>query len=67
MCVQIFSCAFNHLGTKIVSVCRDKMIRVWDALTGNILQEGPGHQSLRSCRVLWLGESDLVASIGFGR
>ncbi|KAK3821420.1 MAG: hypothetical protein J3Q66DRAFT_151648 [Benniella sp.] len=64
---MIFSCAFNHLGTKIVSVCRDKMIRVWDALTGNILQEGPGHQSLRSCRVLWLGESDLVASVGFGR
>ncbi|KAI8358606.1 hypothetical protein B0O80DRAFT_382482, partial [Mortierella sp. GBAus27b] len=61
---MIFSCAFNHLGTKIVSTCRDKKIRVWDALTGNLLQEGPGHQSLRSSRVLWLGESDFIASVG---
>ncbi|ORZ17579.1 hypothetical protein BCR41DRAFT_322048 [Lobosporangium transversale] len=63
----IFSCAFNHQGTKIVSVCRDKKIRIWDALSGQLLQEGPGHDSLRACRVLWLGESDLVASVGFGR
>ncbi|KAG0211915.1 Coronin-7 [Mortierella sp. GBA30] len=63
----IFSCDFNHSGTKIVSVCRDKRIRVWDALSGKVLKEGPGHDSLRSCRVLWLGESDLIASVGFGR
>ncbi|KAG0335676.1 Coronin-7 [Podila horticola] len=63
----IFSCDFNHTGTKIVSVCKDKRIRVWDALSGKLLQEGPGHDSVRSCRVLWLGESDLVASVGFGR
>ncbi|KAF9286035.1 Coronin-7 [Mortierella alpina] len=63
----IFSCDFNHLGTKIVSVCKDKKIRVWDALSGKLLKEGPGHDSLRSCRVLWLGESDLIASVGFGR
>ncbi|KAF9933415.1 Coronin-7 [Mortierella alpina] len=63
----IFSCDFNHLGTKIVSVCKDKKIRVWDALSGQLLKEGPGHDSLRSCRVLWLGETDLIASVGFGR
>ncbi|KAG0309666.1 Coronin-7 [Dissophora globulifera] len=64
---SIFSCDFNHDGTKIVSVCKDKKIRVWDALTGKLVQEGAGHDSLRSARVLWLGESDLVASVGFGR
>ncbi|KAF9434203.1 Coronin-7, partial [Entomortierella beljakovae] len=63
----IFSCAFNHQGTKVVSVCKDKKIRVWDALTGELLQEGSGHDSLRASRVLWLGESNLVASVGFGR
>ncbi|KAI7832196.1 hypothetical protein BC939DRAFT_498288 [Gamsiella multidivaricata] len=63
----IFSCAFNHDGTKIVSVCRDKKIRVFEALSGKLLQEGPGHDSLRSSRVLWLGESNVVASVGFGR
>ncbi|KAG0074176.1 Coronin-like protein crn1 [Podila epicladia] len=63
----IFSCDFNHIGTKIVSVSKDKRIRVWDTLSGKLLQEGPGHDSVRSCRVLWLGESDLVASVGFGR
>ncbi|CAO3573663.1 unnamed protein product [Mortierella alpina] len=63
----IFSCDFNHLGSKIVSVCKDKKIRIWDALSGELLKEGPGHDSLRSCRVLWLGESDLIASVGFGR
>ncbi|KAF9425040.1 Coronin-7 [Podila epigama] len=64
---EIFSCDFNHTGTKIVSVCKDKKIRVWDALSGKLLQEGAGHDSVRSCRVLWLGASDLVASVGFGR
>ncbi|KAF9190083.1 Coronin-7 [Haplosporangium sp. Z 767] len=63
----IFSCDFNHTGTKIVSVCRDKIVRVWDALTGELLQQGPNHDSVRSCRVLWLGESDMIASVGFGR
>ncbi|GJJ78988.1 coronin-7 [Entomortierella parvispora] len=63
----IFSCAFNHDGTKIVSVCKDKKVRVWSATTGELLQEGPNHDSLRSCRVLWLGDSDVIASVGFGR
>ncbi|KAF9917805.1 Coronin-7 [Linnemannia zychae] len=63
----IFSCDFNHQGTKIVSVCRDKKIRIWDALTGTLISEGPGHDSLRACRVLWLGESDIIASVGFSR
>ncbi|KAG0286511.1 Coronin-7 [Linnemannia gamsii] len=63
----IFSCDFNHHGDKIVSVCKDKKIRIWNALTGELIQEGKGHDSLRSCRVLWLGESDVIASVGFGR
>ncbi|KAF9126479.1 Coronin-7 [Mortierella sp. 14UC] len=63
----IFSCDFNHQGSRIVSVCRDKKIRIWNALTGELIREGPGHDSLRSCRVLWLGESDVIASVGFGR
>ncbi|KAG0295526.1 Coronin-7 [Linnemannia gamsii] len=63
----IFSCDFNHHGDKIVSVCKDKKIRIWNALTGELIQEGKGHDSLRSCRVLWLGESDIIASVGFGR
>ncbi|KAK3809740.1 MAG: hypothetical protein J3R72DRAFT_81453 [Linnemannia gamsii] len=63
----IFSCDFNQQGDKIVSVCRDKKIRIWNAFTGELIHEGPGHDSLRSCRVLWLGESDVIASIGFGR
>lgn len=63
----IFSCDFNHQGDKIVSVCKDKKIRIWNALTGDLIQEGKGHDSLRSCRVLWLGESDVIASVGFGR
>ncbi|KAF9540772.1 Coronin-7 [Mortierella hygrophila] len=63
----IFSCDFNHQGDKIVSVCKDKKIRIWNALTGDLIQEGKGHDSLRSCRVIWLGESDVIASVGFGR
>ncbi|KAF9580394.1 Coronin-7 [Lunasporangiospora selenospora] len=63
----IFSADFNYDGTKIISVCRDKKIRVWDALSGVLLQEGLCHESLKSSRVLWLGESDLVASVGFGK
>ncbi|KAF8942827.1 Coronin-7 [Haplosporangium gracile] len=63
----VFSCDFNHQGDKIVSVSKDKKIRIWNALTGELIQEGKGHDSLRSCRVLWLGDSDVIASVGFGR
>ncbi|KAF9972289.1 Coronin-7 [Actinomortierella ambigua] len=63
----IFSCAFNHDGTKIISIGKDKTVRLWDARTGQKLTEGAGHQSLKSSRVLWLGESDYALSVGYSR
>ncbi|KAG0257166.1 Coronin-7 [Actinomortierella ambigua] len=63
----IFSCAFNHDGTQIISIGKDKTVRLWDARTGQKLAEGPGHQSLKSSRVLWLGETDYALSVGYSR
>ncbi|KAG0224458.1 Coronin-7 [Actinomortierella wolfii] len=63
----IFSCAFNHDGTKIISIAKDKTVRLWDARTGEQLAQGEGHQSLKSSRVLWLGESDFALSVGYSR
>jgi coronin-7 len=64
----IFGCAWSPDGTKFVTSSRDKKVRVLDARTGNIVAEGPSHESLRPSRLVWLdNDLGLIASVGFGR
>lgn len=63
----IFGCAWSIDGRKIVTTSKEKLIRVLDARTGNVLSEGPSHDSLRPSRVQWLDcTGELIASVGFG-
>ncbi|CAO3703251.1 unnamed protein product [Rhizopus stolonifer] len=63
----IFGCAWSIDGRKIVTTSKEKLIRVLDARTGNVLSEGPSHDSLRPSRVQWLDYTgELIASVGFG-
>ncbi|KAI9011899.1 hypothetical protein CLU79DRAFT_848786 [Phycomyces nitens] len=63
----IFSCAWSPDGSKIATVARDKNIRILDARTGNVLSKGPAHDGARPSRLVWLGDTGRIASIGFGR
>lgn len=63
----IFSCAWSPDGTQIATTTKEKKIRVLDARTGDVISEGPSHNSIRPSRLLWLSqESGLLISVGFG-
>jgi coronin-7 len=58
--------AFSLDGTRITTVCKDKMIRVFDALDGNLVSFGESHEGTKAARVIWLPNSRLC-SVGFGK
>ncbi|KAI9099888.1 hypothetical protein DFS34DRAFT_648832 [Phlyctochytrium arcticum] len=64
---MILGCAFNSQGTLLATTCRDKQIRVFDLKSGRELQKGPSNEGVKGCRVLWLGESGKLLTVGFGR
>lgn len=58
---------WNWDGTKIATISRDKKIRVWDVRKQEIISEGPAHPGAKAARLVWLGDSDRVATTGFSR
>ncbi|KAI8646498.1 hypothetical protein BD408DRAFT_410318 [Parasitella parasitica] len=62
----IFSCAWSPDGTHIATTTKEKKIRILDARAGDVVAEGPAHDSIRPSRLIWL-DSELLASVGFGR
>jgi WD40 repeat protein len=63
----IQSLAWNYNGSLLATTCRDKKLRVFDVRSNEIVQEGPGHQGIKGSRVVWLGNSDRLATTGFSR
>ncbi|KAI9364130.1 hypothetical protein BD770DRAFT_379332 [Pilaira anomala] len=63
----IFSSAWSPDGTQIAVTTKEKKIYILDARTGQIISQGPSHNSIRPSRLLWLGqETNLLVSVGFG-
>lgn len=63
----ITSFAFNYDGSLVATASRDKVLRVWDLREEKIISEGPGHTGAKSCRLVWLGNTDRIATTGFSR
>ncbi|CAO0791102.1 unnamed protein product [Mucor circinelloides] len=63
----IQSMAWNYNGSLLATTCRDKKLRVFDVRANEIVQEGPGHQGIKGSRVVWLGDTDRLATTGFSR
>ncbi|KAI9013237.1 hypothetical protein BC832DRAFT_528471 [Gaertneriomyces semiglobifer] len=64
---MVLACSFRLDGNQVVTTCRDGQIRIFDARTGALLQEGPSHEGVKASRVLWMGKSDQLVSVGFGK
>ncbi|KAJ2488585.1 Coronin-like protein crn1 [Coemansia sp. RSA 2050] len=64
---SIMSIAWNHDGTLLAATCRDKRLRVFDARSGSIVQEGAGHLGVKGSRVVWLGSEPRLVTTGFSR
>eukprot|EP00058_Branchiostoma_floridae_P026168 XP_002611658.1 hypothetical protein BRAFLDRAFT_117106 [Branchiostoma floridae] len=63
--VQSFS--WKEDGSLLATSCKDKKIRVLDPRAGSTVQSGDGHQNVRDSRVLWLGDKDMLLSVGFSK
>lgn len=62
----IFSAAFNYNGSKIVTTCKDKLIRVFDARSGELLEKGKGHDGTKSARAIFLKDGSILTT-GFSK
>lgn len=64
---MVTSMSFSYNGSHLATVARDKRLRVWDIVQGKIVSEGTAHQGAKNQRVVWLGNSDRLATTGFSR
>ncbi|KAI9843705.1 MAG: Coronin-like protein crn1 [Sclerophora amabilis] len=54
-------------GSLLVTTCRDKKLRIWDARQERPAHEVPGHSGAKNSRVVWMGEHDRIATTGFSK
>lgn len=58
------SMAWSYEGNLLASTCRDKRLRIFDVRSKTIVSEGPGHDSFKASRVVWLGDSGRIITTG---
>ncbi|KCV71379.1 hypothetical protein H696_02330 [Fonticula alba] len=63
----IFDVAFSSDGLRLAVTSRDKVLRVFDARTGALLNEGPLFDGVRGSRVFWLRDTGYLVAIGSDR
>lgn len=63
--VQSLSWSAN--GSLLVTTCRDKKLRVWDARQQKPALETAGHSGAKNSRAVWMGEKDRIATTGFSK
>ncbi|AET40885.1 coronin Ecym_7028 [Eremothecium cymbalariae DBVPG len=64
---MVTSMSFSYNGDYLATCCRDKKLRVWDIRKQEVVSEGQGHSSPKNQRVVWLGNSDRLATTGFSK
>lgn len=64
---MVTSMSFSYNGSHLATVSRDKKLRVWDIRAEKVVSEGSAHQGAKNQRVVWLGNSDRLATTGFSR
>ncbi|GMS90855.1 hypothetical protein PENTCL1PPCAC_13030, partial [Pristionchus entomophagus] len=61
---MIWSVSFNWDGSRFVTTCKDKKIRILDSHTGEVLQQGMGHEGLKPQRAIF-DRAGRVVTTGF--
>lgn len=64
---QVFSFDHNFDGSLLAVVSKDKMLRIFDVRSKKLVREGPSHEGTRGARVVWLGKTGRVCTIGFDK
>ncbi|XP_005112361.1 coronin-1C [Aplysia californica] len=63
---QIYSGSFNLDGSRFVCTCKDKILRVLDTHSGEVLQEGKCHQGSKPAQCAYL-KTGQIFTTGFSR
>ncbi|KAG0051759.1 Coronin-like protein crn1 [Gryganskiella cystojenkinii] len=61
------SVCWNYNGTLVATTCRDKKLRVFDVRSNKVVQQGDSHQGVKGSRVVWMGDSNRLATTGFSK
>lgn len=59
---QIWSICFNYDGSRFVTTCKDKKIRVIDSHTGEVLHQGNGHEGVKPQRAIFLRDGRIFTT-----
>ncbi|CAG0881182.1 unnamed protein product [Darwinula stevensoni] len=62
----IYSASWNWIGTKVLTTCRDKKIRIIDPRTGDVEEEALCHEGSKAARAIYL-KNGLVFTTGFNK
>lgn len=63
---MIYSAVWSYNGARILTTCKDKMIRVFDPRTGKVIKEGKGHQAVKPMRAMYMRDGRIFTT-GFSR
>ncbi|KAF9175238.1 Coronin-like protein crn1 [Mortierella sp. AD011] len=58
---------WNYNGNLVATTCRDKKLRVFDVRSNKIVLQGDSHSGVKGSRVVWMGNSDRLATTGFSK
>ncbi|KAI1292171.1 Coronin-1C [Halotydeus destructor] len=62
----IFGCDWSWDGSRLVTTCKDKKIRVYDPRSGELELEAEGHEGAKPQRAIYL-RNNLIFTTGFSR
>uniref|UniRef100_A0A914RJX5 Coronin n=1 Tax=Parascaris equorum TaxID=6256 RepID=A0A914RJX5_PAREQ len=59
---QIWSLSFNYDGSRFVTTCKDKQLRVIDSHSGEVLFQGQGHEGVKPQRAIFLRDGRIFTT-----
>ena len=63
----IHSMSFNRDGSLLATTCKDKIVRIIDPRSGDVVNSGICHRGAKASRVVFLGDSGRLFTTGFSR
>lgn len=65
---QLQSLSWKHDGRLLGTSCKDKKLRIFDPRASPAASQSvPGHENNKDSRLLWMGASDCLISVGFSQ
>ncbi|RKO98967.1 hypothetical protein CXG81DRAFT_15211 [Caulochytrium protostelioides] len=63
----IQSIDWNYTGDLLVTTCKDKRIRIFDARLNKVVQETAGHPGVKGARGIFMGSLNKICTTGFSK